>query len=148
MVETFLRRSSYAAQVRAVVLDAPILDWHKAVDTQMHKLHFPHWFTYVVEWVASQRAGIHFSALNYEQSLRERSIPTLLFHGTADGMVPIASSEMFAQTHAHLVTFQRVNGADHTQAWNLQPQAYENALKTFLTQISKSESHTIEKPVE
>ena len=45
MVETFLRRSSYVAQTRAVVLDAPIFDWHKAIDTQMHKLYFPHSIT-------------------------------------------------------------------------------------------------------
>lgn len=84
MVETFLRRSSYAAQTRAVVLDAPILDWHKAIDTQMHKLHFPHWFTCVVEWTASRRAGINFAALNHERLAHERTTPTRLFHGTAD----------------------------------------------------------------
>ena len=140
MVETFLRRSSNVAQTRAVVLDAPILDWHKAIDTQMHKLHFPHWFTYVVEWFASRRAGINFAALNYERPPRERITPTLLFHGTADGMVPVESSDTFAQALPGLVTYLRVNGADHTQAWNVDPQAYEDALKAFLVRVSGSDS--------
>ena len=141
MVETFLRRSSYTAQIRAVILDAPLLDWHKAIDTQMHKLHFPHWFTYVVEWAATLRAGINFAALNYERPARERTTPTLLFHGTADGMVPIGSSDTFAQAHPDLITYQRVNGVDHAQAWNADPQAYEDAVKTFLTR------ETSDKPV-
>ena len=108
MVETFLSRSSYAPQTRAVVLDAPILDWHKAIDTQMHKLHFPHWFTYVVEWTAALRAGINFAALNHECPAPERTTPTLLFHGTADSMVPIESSDAFAQARPDLITYQRV----------------------------------------
>lgn len=142
MVETFLRRSSYVAQTQAVVLDAPILDWHKAIDTQMHKLHFPHWFTYVVEWFASRRAGINFAALNYEHPPRERITPTLLYHGTADGMVPIESSDTFAQALPGLVTYLRVNGADHTQAWNVDPQAYEDALKAFLVRVSGPDSRS------
>ena len=140
MVENFLRRSSYVAQTRAVVLDAPILDWHKAIDTQMHKLHFPHWFTYVVEWFASRRLGINFAALNYERPPRDRITPTLLFHGTADGMVPVESSDTFAQALPGLVTYLRVNGADHTQAWNVDPQAYEDALKAFLVRVSGPDS--------
>ena len=140
MVETFLRRSSNVAQTRAVVLDAPILDWHKAIDTQMHKLHFPHWFTYVVEWFASWRLGINFAALNYERPPRDRITPTLLFHGTADGMVPVESSDTFAQALPGLVTYLRVNGADHTQAWNVDPQAYEDALKAFLVRVSGPDS--------
>lgn len=140
MVETFLRRSSYVAQTRAVVLDAPILDWHKAIDTQMHKLHFPHWFTYVVEWFASWRAGINFAALNYERPPRDRITPALLFHGTADGMVPVESSDTFAQALPGLVTYLRVNGADHTQAWNVDPPAYEDALKAFLVRVSGPDS--------
>ena len=140
MVETFLRRSSYVAQTRAVVLDAPIFDWHKAIDTQMHKLHFPHWFTYVVEWFASWRLGINFAALNYERPPRDRITPTLLFHGTTDGMVPVESSDTFAQALPGLVTYQRVNGADHTQAWNVDPQAYEDALKAFLVRVSGPDS--------
>ena len=140
MVETFLRRSSNVAQTRAVVLDAPILDWHKAIDTQMHKLHFPHWFTYVVEWFASRRLGINFAALNYERPPRDRITPTLLFHGTADGMVPVESSDTFAQALPGLVTYLRVNGADHTQAWNVDPQAYEDALKAFLVRVSGPDS--------
>jgi uncharacterized protein len=148
IVEAFMRRSSNAEQVRAVVLDSPILDWHQAMDTQMHKLHFPHWFTYVAEWFVARRAKIDFAALNYLSPPRNITTPTLLFHGTEDGMVPIGSSDTFAQTHPDLVTYQRVNGADHTQAWNLDQQAYESALKTFLTRVTEPASDTLDQLVE
>src|SRR2546421_4902773 len=115
---------------------------------QMNKLPFPHWFTYVVEWTAALRAGINSAALNHERPAPERTTPTLLFHGTADSMVPVESSDAFAQARPDLITYQRVNGADHTPAWNVDLQAYENALKIFLTRVSEPESHPIDKLVE
>ena len=62
----------------------------------------------------------------------EIAIPTLLFHGTADALVPIVSSDLYAQAHPNLVTYLRVEGVDHTRKWNAHPQAYEDTLKTFL----------------
>lgn len=128
IVETFLSRSSYTAQTRAVVLDSPIKDWYQAIDTQMHKLHFPRWFTYVAEWFVARWASINFAALNHVHPAIERTTPTLLFHGTADGMAPFRESDTFAQARPDLITYQRVNDADHTQAWNVDPQAYVDTL--------------------
>jgi alpha-beta hydrolase superfamily lysophospholipase len=144
IVETLLHRSSEAAHVRAVVLDAPILDWHGALDAQLHSLHFPHWFTHVMKWFVARRAGIDFNALNFVHLAGETATPTLLFHGAADIMVPIAESDTFAQASHERVTYQQVNSADHTQAWNVDPQAYEDALTSFLTRVSEPESHAID----
>ena len=55
-------------------------------------------------------------------------------------MVPVESSDTFAQALPGLVTYRRVNGADHTQAWNVDPQAYEDALKAFLVRVSGPDS--------
>ena len=94
IVETFLRRSSYVAKVRAVVLDSPLLDWPKSLDAQVHLLHFPHWFTDVLKWFIEQRAGINFAALTYVRPAPQRTTPTLLFQGAADAQVPIVSSDL------------------------------------------------------
>jgi len=40
-----------------------------------------------------------------------------------------------------------VNGADHAQAWNVDPQAYEDVLKTFLIGVSEPEADTVDKRV-
>jgi hypothetical protein len=43
IVETFLHRSASAARVRAVVLDAPILNPDAVTDAQLRRLHVPAW---------------------------------------------------------------------------------------------------------
>lgn len=143
MAETFLHRSSYAARIRAVVLDSPVLDWHKAIDTQVRQLHMPHWFTFVLQWFAARRAGIDFAALNHECPVPERNTPTLLFHGSADAMVSVESSDIFAQFLPDLITYQRIDGADHGQVWNVDPQTYEDALKAFLTRVCVPASQVV-----
>lgn len=135
MIETFLRRSPEASKAQAVILDAPVLNWHDALDTQMRKLHFPQWLIEIIKWTAAKRAGIDFSALNNLSRSGVANIPTLLFHGTSDGMVPIKASDTLAQRHPDLISYMRVGNADHTQAWNVAPQAYEDALKVFLSRF-------------
>ncbi len=148
MVETFLQRSSYATQVRAVILDSPILSWHAATIRLMHDMiHVPLWFLNVVEWIIARR-GINFSALNYLHLAHQRTLPTLLFHGSIDTLAPVTSSDTFAQACPDLITYQRVNGVDHAQEWNADPQAYEDALKTFLTRVCKGEVHPIDQLLE
>jgi alpha-beta hydrolase superfamily lysophospholipase len=135
LVETFLHRSSYVAHVRAVVLDSPILNWQRVLDAQVRSLHLPRWFVPVIKWMVTRRVSIHFAALNYERPTGEISTPTLLFHGTADALVPVVSSDLYAQARPNLVSYLRVEGADHTLVWNADPQAYEDALITFLHRV-------------
>ncbi|MDQ2714246.1 MAG: alpha/beta fold hydrolase [Chloroflexota bacterium] len=140
MVETFLQRSLYAKHIRAVILDSPILSWHAATVRLMHDMiHVPLWFLAIVEWIIARR-GINFSALNYSHLVQQRTLPTLLFHGTSDTLAPVAVSDAFAQACPDLVTYQRATGVDHAQVWNADPQAYEDALKTFLTRVSKADA--------
>jgi len=140
MVETFLRRSAEAVSVRAVILDSPILDWHAATIRLMHEtLHFPVWFLRFVEWVVARR-GVDFSALKSLPPSAQRISPTLLFHGTADTLAPVSVSDAFAGAYPDRVTYLRVAGSDHVQAWNADPQVYEDALKTFLTRVGMSDA--------
>jgi pimeloyl-ACP methyl ester carboxylesterase len=148
MVETFLQRSAEASHIRAVILDSPILNWHAATIRLMHEtIHLPVWFLLFVEWIIARR-GVNFSALNYLHLAPQRTLPTLLFHGTADTLAPVAVSDAFAQACPQVVTYQRVNGADHVQSWNADPQAYEDALRTFLTHVGMSTTHTAALPTE
>lgn len=140
LVETFLHRSSYVAHVRAVVLDSPVLNWQRVLDVQARSLHLPRWFVPVIKWMVTLRASIDFAALNYEHPTSEISIPTLLFHGTADALVPVVSSDLYAQARPNLVSYLRIEEADHTLVWNVDPQAYEDALVTFLQQVSTPET--------
>lgn len=142
MIEAFLRRSSFAAWARAVILDSPVLNWDKAIEAQVRHLHAPCWYTYVIKWFALRRAGLDFACIRHDCLLPERTTPTLLFHSTADPMVPIESSDIFAASRPDLVTYQRVIEADHAQVWNSDPRTYEDALETFLSRVIVPESST------
>jgi uncharacterized protein len=139
IVETFLRRSSYVSYVQAVVLDAPVLNWRLVFDKQARDRHFPEVITSIVEQIMRLRAGIDFNAQDHVAFARLQPVPTLLFHGVDDSLIPVAGSDAFAQACPDLVTYQRVSGANHTQEWNVDAQVYEDALETFLLQTLRLE---------
>ena len=142
IIETFLQRSADASSVRAVVLDSPVLDWLKSMDAQVRRLHVPSWFTYVLAWFVSRKAKFAFSALNHMHRAPDRTVPTLVFHGIEDALVPIESSDTFVRSRQDLIVFRRVDGADHTQSWNVNPGDYEETVRAFLSDTTTATSRT------
>ena len=62
--------------------------------------------------------------------------PILLFHGTADATVPVATSDALAAARPDLVkTYERVPGAGHVRSWNLAPVRYEQDVRAFLARL-------------
>ncbi len=132
IVEVFLRRSSYAHIVQAVVLDSPVLSWRATLACLARKNRLPSFIARITERVIIMRTGIHRDVLD----LTNRStahIPTLLFHGTEDTTAPITVSDAFAATHA--ISYHRVPGAEHTQCWNANHEKYEAELRSFLLNV-------------
>ncbi len=132
VVEAFQHRSSYAHYVQALVLDAPVLDLRATLAFQAKRLSAPEFIATVAEGIATVRSGLNFDALD-QSHLPQPAIPILLFHGTNDSTTPIAVSDAFAHAHASFVTYERVAHAEHTEAWNTNPQVYDRELTTFLT---------------
>ncbi len=132
ITEEFMRHSQYASSVQALVLDAPVLDWRSTLNAQTEKRHLPDVFANLVEFVATLRTGINFGNLD-QLNQDQGHTPILLFHGTDDETTPISVSETFAKEHSDIVTFHLVNGTDHVQSWNTNPQLYESQVSAFLT---------------
>lgn len=136
IVEYFLGHSIYAGKVRAVVLDSPVLDWGAALDLQARERGLPNILTVVGMQIVAHRIGLtSLQPLNAIRNAAHLHAPTLLIQGTADTMVPVAPSAVFARALPRLVTYVVVPGAEHTQAWNVNPAAYASRLKAFLGRI-------------
>lgn len=136
IVEDFLRNSREARLARAVVLDAPVLDWNSPLGLAGRQRHLPGFVIALAEKMVAIRLGLFtLDELNATRSASTLRAPTLIFHGTQDGTVPIGPSETLARAHPDRVTLVRVPGADHTEAWNLNPASYDAHLRAFLTHV-------------
>ncbi len=136
---SFLERSDLADQVRAVVLDAPMLDFGRTVDFQAAQeslpivgLPVPSSLTASAKWLAGWRFDLDWSDLDYLSETDKLRAPILVFHGTDDDDVPIATSRQLAARRQDLVTLEEVEGATHLTTWNHDPDAYERVLLAFL----------------
>jgi fermentation-respiration switch protein FrsA (DUF1100 family) len=85
-----------------------------------------------VEWMIGARIDVDWSSLDALQHPGDFHLPILLFHGTEDKLVPIASSNRFAGELPRWVTYYRVPHAGHTESWNVDPGRYEQRLTAFL----------------
>ena len=136
IVANLLDRSVMSHDVTGVVLDAPVLDWNRVIQLAAQRRHVPGILTWVAEWLVSVRTGFHWNGHEAKVRADEFSMPVLLFHGTADRTVPIATSESLAADLGTRVTFVRTKGAGHVQSWNFDPEGYERALRTWLARVA------------
>jgi alpha-beta hydrolase superfamily lysophospholipase len=133
VVEVFMHHSSLAHVVQAMMLDAPILDWPATLAFQAQRMGVPGFLVYPAELVTSLRSGINFDDL-VQTDKPQPNVPILLFHGVNDTSTPVSISDAFAKAHPDIVTYVRVPNVEHTEAWNDNPQMYDNELTTFLKQ--------------
>jgi uncharacterized protein len=146
IVAAFLEHSRSASLVSGVVLDAPALDFGAAVtEGAAHRTlpvlgtPIPDGLTATAQWVAGWRYGVDWAAIDYLRG-DWLHVPALVFHGTADGTVPVATSDEFRRTFPHLVTEVRVPGAGHVEAWNADPAAYTGRVSAFLRCLTAASS--------
>jgi pimeloyl-ACP methyl ester carboxylesterase len=142
---SFLERSSARDAVRAVVLDAPMLDFGRTVDFQASQeslpvvgLPLPATLTATAKWMATLRFDVDWAELDYLRSTDDLQTPILVFHGTDDDDIPMATSRDLADLRPDLVTLVEVPGAGHLSTWNVDPTAYEQQLLSFLATTGSS----------
>ncbi|MGH9467761.1 MAG: alpha/beta hydrolase family protein [Terriglobales bacterium] len=141
IVETFLHRSHHAASVKAVILDAPALDWSAIFNFLAHEAGYPRLLAQGVLRMLCLRSGTHLRRMNALTATRRTggpAQPVLLLHGTADTTVPFAVSARFASEWPRRVSLVAVEGAGHDETWNVDPQRYERALSSFLARYATS----------
>jgi pimeloyl-ACP methyl ester carboxylesterase len=132
------RRGGGAPEVAGLVLDAPMLDFGETVSFGARQLdlpllgHVPDSLTWTAKRIAAARFDVDWDALDYLHGPAWVSMPTLVFHGTADTTVPIATSRALARAEPDLVTLVETKGVEHVRSWNADPQAYQRRIERFL----------------
>ncbi|NNF64670.1 MAG: alpha/beta fold hydrolase [Acidimicrobiia bacterium] len=138
IVMAFQEQSSLSSRVTGIVLDAPILDLSDTVD--FVDVTIPTGFRTVAKQLAAFRFDIRWAQLDYLRGASTLEVPVLLFHGTQDATVPLATSEALDNLLEDLVIYRPVAGAGHGESWNVEPTEYEDAFGDFLRFVDQSAS--------
>lgn len=141
IVGQLLARSALAASVSGVVLDAPVTSWTKTLELQSSNRGVPTALVPVAELVSHWRTDIDFDRFDLVDHPPAIKPPTLVFHGSADGTVPVQASRDLAAAAARLdwpLQYVEVPGAEHTAAWNVDPNGYRRELDDFLSRTTRA----------
>lgn len=129
-------------RVVGVVLDAPLVDPAAVMEARVRRdrIPFPRAWTRATLALAGWRSGVPWRALDQRRAAPDIDVPVLLVAGTDDQTVPIEVIDAFAARLGNRVTYHRVDGADHIEAWNVDPDAYAGKLETFLASLNVGRS--------
>jgi uncharacterized protein len=136
IVGQFLMQSRQAQHVKALVLDAPALDFPEVVTDLAQKLGYP---------LAAQVTGVALWFVSLQQAISLKQAvsigvieafpgPLFLSHGANDSVVPVAISDRLVTTRFGATTYLRTH-ADHVQSWAEDPERYRTQLRAFLSTL-------------
>lgn len=141
IVLQLLTRSWLADRVRAVVLDAPVVDWRAVLDHHAAANHLPARLARVGHWMLGHRFGrrvvgvaepVDLRRLNWVRRAAELHVPVLLIHSDADEFVPNGPSLALARSRPDVVTLVPWHEGRHTKEWNTDPERWEREVGQFL----------------
>lgn len=117
-----------------VILDSPLVDPFAIVEVGAVKagLPLPGLLTRVALLVAGWRTGTDFGELRQASSAGTVPVPVMVFAGVQDTTVPVASVDEFTAALRTPLTYHRLPGVEHVEAWNHDPDAYAARLATFV----------------
>ena len=131
----FLLRSEQADLVSGAILDAPMLDFGDTVDFAAELMRVPVPLVWLGKELTAYRFHFSWAARDYLAHAADLKAPLLLFHGEADRLVSIRSSEALAKARPDIVTFIPVAGATHVRSWNMNPAKYDEEVRDFLVRV-------------
>jgi pimeloyl-ACP methyl ester carboxylesterase len=134
-------RSWTAGRVRALVLDAPVIDWRDVFDHHARLNRIPTFVGRMSQRVLEHGHGRRLASLEVPLALdrmdwvsraAELKVPMLVLHSDDDEYVPSGPSRRLAAARPDLVTLVSSRGARHTREWNVDPDAWDTAVARFL----------------
>lgn len=140
---SFLEHSPLADEVVALAFDAPMLDFgatvaHGAEDREMPVVggEIPTSLIWTARQIAGLRFGLDPAATTYLDDTSWLTVPTWVYHGTADATVPYSVSERLDAAAPDLVEHTLVEDAGHVESWNVVPEQFDRELQEFLARFA------------
>lgn len=139
-----LLHSTERHRIRALILDAPVVNWLDVLRHQAKENHVPAPVRLLSEAILSTRFGsrlaglsapIDLDSLNWVKQANELKTPTLIVHSLDDDFVPVGPSEELAERNPELVTFEAFNGAAHTREWNVSTKRWDDVVSRWLSRV-------------
>jgi alpha-beta hydrolase superfamily lysophospholipase len=134
-------RSPLAERVRAVVLVAPVVDWHAVLEhharvhklpTTVGRLGHPLLRHPLGRRLIGLRHPLDLRRLDWVRRAAELALPILLIHSDDDEFVPNGPSRALAAARPDLVRFEPWRHARHTKEWNTDPERWDHAVTRFV----------------
>ena len=136
LVMAFLESSPLAERVSGVVLDSPNIILVEAFRRAMRDIRATQLMIECGLWIAGRRWNLDWETTNFVARAPEiLSVPTLVFHGTSDQVIPISVSRQLEAVVPELVELVETPAAGHVMSWNADPARYERYLANFLDRL-------------
>jgi pimeloyl-ACP methyl ester carboxylesterase len=135
--------SRYHHLIRAMVLDAPVINW---VDVLAHHAQLNRIPSAVGRYgqlmmshplgrrLTGLAAPVDLKAMDWVSRAVELRTPTLILHSVDDEYVPYGPSAALAEKNPEIVTFEAFSTARHTKEWNVDPEHWEAVVTAWLRQ--------------
>ncbi len=120
-----------------VILDSPLVDPFAVVELGAVKagLPLPGPLTRLALTVAGWRTGTDFADLRQADDAGDVPVPVMVIAGVEDSTVPIAAVDEFTAALRTPLTYHRLPGVEHVEAWNHDPEAYAEWLRAFVASL-------------
>ncbi|WP_371416493.1 alpha/beta hydrolase family protein [Pseudarthrobacter sp. NIBRBAC000502770] len=135
--------SRYRHLIRAMVLDAPVIDWVTVLAHHAQLNRIPSLVGKYGQLMLGHPLGRRLTGLSAPVDLKvmdwvsravELRTPSLIIHSVDDEYVPYGPSALLAERNPEMVTFETFNHARHTKEWNVDPERWERLVKAWLRQ--------------
>ncbi|MEQ4518264.1 alpha/beta fold hydrolase [Pseudarthrobacter sp. B907] len=135
--------SRYHHLIRAMVLDAPVINWVNVLAHHAELNRIPSAVGRYGQLMMSHRLGrrltglaapVDLKAMDWVSRAVELRTPTLILHSVDDEYVPYGPSAALAEKNPEMVTFETFSTARHTKEWNVDPERWESLVTAWLRQ--------------
>ncbi|MET1063569.1 MAG: alpha/beta fold hydrolase [Arthrobacter sp.] len=135
--------SRYHRLIRAMVLDAPVINWVNVLAHHAELNRIPSAVGRYGQLMMSHKLGrrltglaapVDLKAMDWVSRAVELRTPTLIIHSVDDEYVPYGPSAALAEKNPEMVTFETFASARHTKEWNVDPERWERLVAAWLGQ--------------